>query len=232
MRRTWVWSLTGEDPACFGATKSTRHKYWACVQEPESRDYRAPVPWGACSTAREATAMRNPHPATGEWPSPTHNWRKACASATMAQPKINKTWFGKLEASPFEINSNSGRNHAFSLHCAGLPFAITWNTVPEAGPPRSRTWILRPFVSVYLSRTVNSKDHKLEPGRGSVVMCVEEMKETKSSSSSRGFWTTGLQNQWGTPRWRSRSFLWPWAPCTLLLRAPSKFPGFLSIKIN
>ena len=42
MQKTWVRSLVREDPTCCGATKPTRHNYWACALEPGSHNYWSP----------------------------------------------------------------------------------------------------------------------------------------------------------------------------------------------
>ena len=42
MQKTWVRSLVRKDPTCCGATKPTRHNYWACALEPGSHNYWSP----------------------------------------------------------------------------------------------------------------------------------------------------------------------------------------------
>ena len=47
MQATRVRALVWEDPTCCGATKSVRHKYWACALEPvlcNKRSHRSEKP--------------------------------------------------------------------------------------------------------------------------------------------------------------------------------------------
>ena len=44
MQETQVRALVQEDPTCRGATKPTRHNYWACALEPTSHNYWAHKP--------------------------------------------------------------------------------------------------------------------------------------------------------------------------------------------
>ena len=57
---TRVQALVQEDPTRRGATKPTRHNYWACALEPVLRNEK-PLQW-------EATAMRSPRTTTKSSP--------------------------------------------------------------------------------------------------------------------------------------------------------------------
>ena len=76
MQGTRVRALAQEDPTCRRATKTMRHNYWACAQEPASHNYWAHVPQllkpahlePVCSTTRDATTMRSPRTTTKSSP--------------------------------------------------------------------------------------------------------------------------------------------------------------------
>ena len=79
MQGTGVPSLVQEDPTSCRATKPM-------YQAPEPEAHR---PQSQCSTTRDATAMRGPCTATGEWTLPATTRRKPTHSdEDSAQPKI------------------------------------------------------------------------------------------------------------------------------------------------
>ena len=89
---TWVRALVQEDPTCRGAAKPVCHNSWACTLDPVSHNYWSPHAWSLCSTTREATTMRSPHPATKSSPcSPQLEKARAQQQrSNTAKNKINK----------------------------------------------------------------------------------------------------------------------------------------------
>ena len=72
-RKDRAQSLVRESSTCCGATKPTRHNYWACVLEPESCDYWSPSAFESelhnKRSLRAATREQAPFAAAREGPS-------------------------------------------------------------------------------------------------------------------------------------------------------------------
>ena len=84
----WVWSLIQEDPACRGATKTVYPTTEPAPQSPAAATLAAHATYRPCPKTRGATAMRSPHPATGEQPPCLHLEESPCSNKDPAQSKI------------------------------------------------------------------------------------------------------------------------------------------------
>ena len=96
MQGTQVWALVREDATCRGATKPTRHNYWACALEPVCHNY-----WSPCATTTEPAClepvlcnkrshwMRNPRTATKSSPR-SPQLEKTCAQQRRPNAAKNK----------------------------------------------------------------------------------------------------------------------------------------------